>query len=77
MVLNILENLYKQNIHSVIIEGGSKTLQSFIDANIWDEARIFTANKLLSQGLNTPIIEGKIILEEKIGTDTLEIITNR
>ena len=77
LIKNILEELHKQNIQSVKIEGGSITLQSFIDANIWDEARIFTANKLLSQGLNTPIIEGEIILEEKIGTDTLEIIINR
>ena len=77
LIENILEELHKQNIQSVKIEGGSITLQSFIDANIWDEARIFTANKLLSQGLKTPIIEGKIILERKIGTDTLEIITNR
>ena len=74
---NILEELHKQNIQSVIIEGGSTTLQSFVDANIWDEARIFTANKLFSQGLKTPIIEGEIILEEEIGTDTLEIIINR
>ena len=44
---------------------------------MWDEARIFTANKLFSQGLKTPIIEGEIILEEEIGTDTLEIIINR
>jgi diaminohydroxyphosphoribosylaminopyrimidine deaminase/5-amino-6-(5-phosphoribosylamino)uracil reductase len=77
LIKKILKELHKQNIQSFKIEGGSITLQSFIDANIWDEARIFTANKLLSQGLKTPIIEGKIILERKIGTDTLEIITNR
>jgi len=77
LIEKILKELHKQNIQSVKIEGGSITLQSFIDANIWDEARIFTANKLFSQGLKTPIIEGKIILERKIGTDTLEIITNR
>jgi len=77
LIKKILKELHKQNIQSVKIEGGSITLQSFIDANIWDEARIFTANKLLSQGLKTPIIGGKMILEEKIGTDTLEIIINR
>ena len=73
----IFNHLHKQDIQSIKIEGGRITLQSFIDANIWDEARIFTANKLLSQGLNAPIIEGKMILEEEIGTDTLEIIINR
>ena len=76
LIEKILKELHKQNIQSVKIEGGSITLQAFIDDNIWDEARIFTANKLFSQGLKTPIIEGEIILEEEIGTDTLEIIIN-
>ena len=77
LIKNILEELHKQNIQSVKIEGGSITLQSFIDANIWDEARIFTANKLLSQGLKAPIIEGKIIFDKEIGTDKLEIIIKK
>ena len=74
LIKSILKELHKQSIQSVIIEGGRTTLESFIDANMWDEARIFTADKLLSQGLKAPIIEGKIILEEKIGGDELEII---
>ena len=77
MIKSILRELYKQNIQSVIIEGGRVTLQSFIDTSMWDEARIFTANKLLSQGIKTPIIEGKIILEKAIGTDKLEIIIKK
>ena len=77
LIESILEELHKQNIQSIIIEGGRITLQSFIDANMWDEARIFTANKLLSQGLKAPIIEGEIILEEEIGTDKLEIIIKK
>ena len=44
LIKNILKELHKQDIQSVKIEGGRITLQSFIDANIWDEARIFTAN---------------------------------
>jgi diaminohydroxyphosphoribosylaminopyrimidine deaminase/5-amino-6-(5-phosphoribosylamino)uracil reductase len=31
--------LYDHQIQSVIIEGGRQTLQTFIDANLWDEAR--------------------------------------
>jgi diaminohydroxyphosphoribosylaminopyrimidine deaminase/5-amino-6-(5-phosphoribosylamino)uracil reductase len=33
--------LYDHQIQSVIIEGGRQTLQTFIDANLWDEARVF------------------------------------
>jgi diaminohydroxyphosphoribosylaminopyrimidine deaminase/5-amino-6-(5-phosphoribosylamino)uracil reductase len=76
LVLNILRNLYKQNIQSVIIEGGGKTLQSFIDANMWDEARIFTTNKELKDGVKTPIIEGKTLSAAEIETDFLKIIVN-
>ena len=76
MIKSILEELYQQNIQSIIIEGGSKTLQSFIDANMWDEARTFTANNTLTDGIKSPTIEGKIISEEKIGGDKLETIKN-
>jgi diaminohydroxyphosphoribosylaminopyrimidine deaminase/5-amino-6-(5-phosphoribosylamino)uracil reductase len=73
---NILEELYKQNIQSIMIEGGSKTLQSFIDANMWDEARIFTTNKELNTGLKAPIIKGIILSKSYIYIDELKILTN-
>jgi len=73
---NILKELYKQHSQSVIVEGGTKTLQSFIDENMWDEARIFTANKTLTDGIKAPKIDGEICSEEKIGEDKLEIIKN-
>ena len=76
LIENILEELHKQNIQSVIVEGGSKTLQSFIDVTMWDEARIFTANKELKDGVKAPIIEGKILSAAKIDTDFLKIIVN-
>lgn len=77
LIKKVLKELYKKGIQSVIIEGGRATLQSFIDAGIWDEARIFTANKVLDEGVKTPTIEGKMISEEKIGDDLLEIIMRK
>ena len=76
MINNILHELYKQNIQSLIIEGGAKTLQSFIDQELWDEARIFTANKTLIEGVKSPRIEGEIIYETTIDKDQLEIVKN-
>jgi len=76
LIPNILCKLHEQNIQSVIIEGGSKTLQSFIDKNIWDEARIFTTNKELTDGVKSPNIKGKIIEEKEVGGDSLEVIIN-
>ena len=71
---NILQELHKQNIQSIIIEGGTITLQSFIDNNLWDEARIFTTNKTLTEGVKPPAIEGKIISEDEIGGDRFKIL---
>lgn len=56
---NFLENLMKKlfdlQIQSVIIEGGSFTLQQFIDANIWDECIIIKNENLkLSNGTLAP-----------------------
>jgi len=76
MINNVLKELYKQKIQSVIIEGGTKTLQSFIEENIWDEARIFTTDTKLENGVKSPIIKGKKISETEIDTDYLKIILN-
>jgi len=76
LIKNILQELHKQNIQSVIIEGGRTTLQSFIDAKLWDEAKIFTTNKELNDGVKSPNIEGEMLFETVIKGDKLEIIKN-
>ncbi len=50
--------LHKYGINSIIIEGGRHTLQSFIDDNLWDEARVFTGNILLKNGIKAPVLNG-------------------
>lgn len=71
----VLNSLYQKNIQSVIVEGGSKLLQSFIDAKIWDEARLFIGNKFIGKGLKAPAIHGKVISEENILKDRLLIMS--
>ncbi len=75
-VHNICHALFQNNINSVIIEGGSKTLQSFIDANIWDEARVFIGDARFKNGIQGPRFSGKLISENKIETDVLKIYLN-
>ena len=55
--------LYKRNINSIIIEGGAKTLQTFIDENLWDEARIFIGSTEFNDGIKAPTFSGKLISE--------------
>ena len=52
----ILEELYKRNILSVFVEGGSRTLQYFIFGNVWDEARVIVGNTLFGEGTKAPTI---------------------
>ncbi len=73
----ILFQLYLQDIQSIIIEGGAKTLNSFIEAGLWDEARIFTSEKELKQGIKAPAINGRITGEYLVGGDKLKIIINQ
>ncbi|MFN5909793.1 MAG: bifunctional diaminohydroxyphosphoribosylaminopyrimidine deaminase/5-amino-6-(5-phosphoribosylamino)uracil reductase RibD [Bacteroidota bacterium] len=52
----ILEELYKRDILSVIVEGGSRTLQYFIFDNVWDEARVIVGSQMLVEGKRAPSI---------------------
>ena len=72
----ILERLYQHQIQSIIIEGGAKTLQTFIDANLWDEARVFIGNSQFGNGIKGPKLNTAPSKKEKIGTDELLIIRN-
>lgn len=72
----ICDVLFKNNINSIIIEGGAKTLQTFIDENLWDEARVFTGNIQLKNGAKAPRFSGTLISEESILEDKLKIFTN-
>jgi len=73
---NICNLLFETNINSVIIEGGSKTLQLFIESGFWDEARVFTGKSTFKEGVKAPILKGKLISEVQIVDDTLKIYVN-
>lgn len=67
----ILNVLYKHQIQSVIIEGGAQTLQTFIDKNLWDEARVFIGIQNFESGIKAPILalnnmEKQIIYNDKL-----------
>ena len=70
---SILEILFKNDIQSVIIEGGKKTLQTFIDAGLWDEARIFKGTHFFLSGTAAPKLKGELIERKNILNDELLI----
>jgi diaminohydroxyphosphoribosylaminopyrimidine deaminase/5-amino-6-(5-phosphoribosylamino)uracil reductase len=57
LVNQILHALYVLKIQSVLVEGGAKTLQAFLDQNCWDEIRVITNTTLhVDQGLQAPAV---------------------
>jgi diaminohydroxyphosphoribosylaminopyrimidine deaminase/5-amino-6-(5-phosphoribosylamino)uracil reductase len=71
--LPILEQLYSRKIQSLIVEGGSQVLQEFIQAGLWDEARVFTSPTHFERGIPAPALNQNPSETLSIGTDRLDI----
>ena len=72
----ILDILYKHQIQSVIIEGGTSVLQSFIKDNLWDEARVFASDLILENGIKAPDFDVEEHSQTSILNDTLSLFYN-
>ena len=53
-----------------------KTIQSFIDVNLWDESRVFTANKKLNRGILAPKLNSEVHSSENFDGDKLNFYFN-
>jgi len=66
VITQILQALHSLNIQSLIVEGGAKLLQSFIDEGFWDEARIITNEQLaIGNGLQAPLLKNQILVSSE------------
>ncbi len=72
----ICDALYRLQLQSIIIEGGTQTLQTFIDTNLWDEARVFTGVVSFENGVSAPVIKGRILSQQTIQNDQLTVLKN-
>ena len=68
--------LYQHKLQSVIIEGGSKTLQSFIKANLWDQAHLYKGVTMFEKGIQAPKINGRLAIIKNIKNDSISIYNN-
>jgi diaminohydroxyphosphoribosylaminopyrimidine deaminase/5-amino-6-(5-phosphoribosylamino)uracil reductase len=73
LVDQMLNGLYRLGIQSVLVEGGTQLLQSFIDEGLWNEAKIITNESLaIGSGLPAPVLRsGKLICTETLLSDTI------
>ena len=75
IVPQLMDALYQLKILSVLVEGGAKLIQSFIDEETWDEIRIvMNTAKDTGNGLRAPKPENAVLVkEERIFSDTIEL----
>lgn len=76
-LVDMLERLYENRVCSLVVEGGKKTIEKFINANLWDEANIIVGNKRFGNGLQAPEIPTKPSEIKMIGNNKLEFYFNK
>lgn len=77
-VSGLLEACYELKMQSILIEGGTKLLQSFIEEKLWDEARVIENSQLIiDNGLNAPVLSSHtLVASENISTDVITCYKN-
>ncbi len=75
-VQQICNILFEANMTSFIVEGGAKTLQRFIDENLWDEARVCIGRTEIKDGIKAPILKGVKTHEKHILKDIIKTYNN-
>ena len=71
MIESLMKYLQKIEIISLIVEGGKKTIESFLDANYWDEARVIIGDKIFKNGIKAPNLNRKYSNVESLGKDRI------
>lgn len=78
LIDQVVNGLYQQRILSVIIEGGARLTQSFIDAGYWDEARVITNQELfIGDGVAAPVLGNAVFVSsDRQGSDVFSFFRN-
>lgn len=73
LIPQLLKTLYNLQVQSLMIEGGSELLRSFIVSGSWDEARVISNTGLvIGNGLDAPLLENEVLIKtERMDTDTI------
>ena len=78
-LLQVIDDLYQQGIQSLIVEGGHKTHESFLEAGLWDEIRVESASFVVSDGTPAPQLPAEVMLlsKKEIGGNTITSYRSR
>lgn len=64
-VSTMLSTLYAEGIQTVLVEGGSKLHQSFIDSGLWDECYVEIGDEVINGSIPAPILKNARLVERK------------
>lgn len=75
----MLLSLYEKNVQSVLVEGGAKTLQSFIDQDVWDEVRVITnCTMIIEEGIDAPEMKNfNLLRQENYFSDKIDYFNRK
>ncbi len=65
IVEQVLHKLYENDIATLMIEGGSMLISSFVEKGLWDEAFVEVANFEIGCGIRAPLVSGSTINAKK------------
>lgn len=77
MEMQLLKELYDRNISSVMIEGGAIIINSFVQKNLWDEARVFIGNQFFYDGVKAPSFARELHSYDELGDSKLFTYRNK
>ncbi len=76
LLQNIMADLYSRQIQTVIVEGGAALHKNLIDAQLWDEARVFVSNTIFGGGIDAARL-ALPVKQEIIEDDKLLVYINK
>lgn len=77
MMKSLLKELNKRKINSILVEGGTMLLQSFIDSGIWDEMFIEVSSECFFEGTKAPEVDGIFFCKKMIGSSKILHLRNK
>lgn len=74
----VLQDLHRRSVQSVLVEGGGRLLGSFIAKGLWDEIRVIRSGLVhLAEGIPAPVIpEARVVRSFDLGDDHVSIYTS-
>jgi diaminohydroxyphosphoribosylaminopyrimidine deaminase/5-amino-6-(5-phosphoribosylamino)uracil reductase len=61
----LMDDLYRHGIQSLIVEGGRQTHEAFIGADLWDEIRVETAPMTVTDGTRVPLLPPHAVIRHR------------